>query len=298
MNNCAEFQELISAYADGELTEDQRRRVVEHLSVCDRCSALIALYREISIAMTESCVPAPEELRSRVMENIVNGGAAGEKGGNKRQRIGRIVLTRYLPMAACLALLLLTLPWIINNFIRTDDYADYAPAPMAMTESYDVPFGLQDGMSAAGGIAPAPDVAAPAEAHFESDEEANNITRASRAEDADDVDDDELVYQSDPRATVLEPSGIIETFDEIVSASFVWITITGEMPDNLMEYEPESLGDWTIWDKSFIIPRAAAQELIIEIGDREGVSIEYGDDSSEYALVLYSDGETGDGSLS
>ncbi len=40
--NCAEVQELFSAYYDGELPEDRQSQVREHLGHCDQCAEELA----------------------------------------------------------------------------------------------------------------------------------------------------------------------------------------------------------------------------------------------------------------
>jgi len=146
MYNCAGFIELISAYADGELAEPDRRRVEEHLETCEQCSALLEMYREISIAADESCVPAPDALRDGVMEKIISMDTAGNAGTDKKPRLVRTVLTRYLPVAACLAVMLISLPWIINyNSSRSGGTGGgFSPAGEQVAETFAAPFALNE----------------------------------------------------------------------------------------------------------------------------------------------------------
>ena len=146
MNNCAEYMDLISAHADGELSESENRRLIEHISACKSCSALLDIYREISTAVDESAVPAPVSLRAGVMDRVLGGGAAPASGGEtptpgyaaptpgiaaptsggaaptpggaKSRAPFRPVLLRYAPLAACLAIALLAVPWIANMLIQ------------------------------------------------------------------------------------------------------------------------------------------------------------------------------------
>ena len=114
MNNCSEYMELISAYSDGELAEADRQRLEEHLAACENCSALLDLYREMAGAVAESAAPVPESLCGDVMKEISGEGTADSADSSKRRRVMRIVLTRYVPIAACLALVLLALPRLLN----------------------------------------------------------------------------------------------------------------------------------------------------------------------------------------
>ena len=107
--------ELISAYADGELADIEKKRIEEHLEACENCSAILDIYRETAVAVTESCVSVPDALRGGVMKKILDENIAGA-GTNAagKGRILRVILTRYVPIAACLALVLLTVPRFLN----------------------------------------------------------------------------------------------------------------------------------------------------------------------------------------
>ena len=143
MNNCVEYIELISARVDGELTESEKQLLEEHLSVCESCSALYDLYNEMTTAVAESCVPAPLSLCDSIMEAVssaaapystetadeaedaaetVTGdsedttatGTGDSESNSKKRKTIHIILTRFVPVAACVALILLTVPRFIN----------------------------------------------------------------------------------------------------------------------------------------------------------------------------------------
>jgi len=160
MKNSTEYLELISAYADDELTESDRDRVGEHLSVNENCSALLDLYREISAASAESCVSPPDALCSGVMDRIKLADKAAEAGtaevasatgapivkieaarkpagagSAKKDNIIRLALTRYLPVAACLALVLIALPWAINTNDRSGGGQTNELYPVSMMDN-------------------------------------------------------------------------------------------------------------------------------------------------------------------
>jgi len=114
VDKCVEYLELISAYADGELSEFDSKRVEEHLSTCENCSALLDLYSEISVAVIESNEPIPNALLENVMEKVLNDNVVKMSDVSKKRSMTRIVLSRYVPIAACLALVLLTLPRVFD----------------------------------------------------------------------------------------------------------------------------------------------------------------------------------------
>ena len=114
MNNCGEYMELISAYADGELSESDKLLTEEHLSVCENCASILEIYRGVRIAVDESSQNAPESLCVKVMERVKNDNTALIAEKMKKLKTVNMILTRYLPMAACLAFLLLTVPRLIG----------------------------------------------------------------------------------------------------------------------------------------------------------------------------------------
>jgi len=114
VDNCNEYMELISAYADGELPEPDKQKVEEHLLACPDCSSILQAYREISLAVEESCVPAPEALCAGVMERVKSDSTTQIAKNMKKFKTVNIILTRYIPLAACLVFLLLTVPRLIG----------------------------------------------------------------------------------------------------------------------------------------------------------------------------------------
>jgi anti-sigma factor RsiW len=45
---CADLVELMTAYLDGALSEEQRREFEEHLAGCDGCQAALSQWRTVS----------------------------------------------------------------------------------------------------------------------------------------------------------------------------------------------------------------------------------------------------------
>jgi predicted anti-sigma-YlaC factor YlaD len=61
---CQEVIELLSSYIEGGLTVDDRRRVDEHLALCDGCTTYLEQMREtirLSGMVTEEQVPEDEK---------------------------------------------------------------------------------------------------------------------------------------------------------------------------------------------------------------------------------------------
>jgi anti-sigma factor RsiW len=62
--SCHEVIELLSNYIDGALSPDERRRVDEHLALCDGCATYLEQMREtirITGMVTEEQVSEPDK---------------------------------------------------------------------------------------------------------------------------------------------------------------------------------------------------------------------------------------------
>ncbi len=71
---CKEFVQLVTAYLDGELPDDVRDEVDEHLDTCDGCQNVLAQWRTvIALAgrLTESDVDNTDPItRDRLMSTL------------------------------------------------------------------------------------------------------------------------------------------------------------------------------------------------------------------------------------
>ena len=68
MKDCPEYQELLSALLDGQLSEDERGELRTHLSVCRDCAAMYEAFSDVSGAMEFDEPPA--DLHDRVMDAV------------------------------------------------------------------------------------------------------------------------------------------------------------------------------------------------------------------------------------
>ena len=70
---CDEMEILISAYVDGETSDDETRSVGQHLDICPHCQAVLAEFRDVQVLCGEmSRVDAPKGFRQRVTQRIDN----------------------------------------------------------------------------------------------------------------------------------------------------------------------------------------------------------------------------------
>ena len=312
MEKCVEYLELISAYADGELTETEKRRVETHLEACENCSAILELYREISVAAVEASVPAPDALRNGVMGQILGIGTISIDDYAKRRKTLRIVLSRVVPVAACLALMLLTLPRLFN-INRAADQSTGAGTmsmmEMAMDASVAVGGSGEGGSDSNAQIAPSsgeaeldmgPGAVQRADAVL-SPEAAPDLTVEPDSQPEPliliDTDTDDMSYPGgeDPQDSILgddsvSRTGVAEPTGDslLVVPYYSIIEITGDLPEQLSAYVSIQVDDVVA---HYIIPRDSAKELIEELSGLAEATVLSVNEEGEYALVIYIRGD-------
>ena len=317
MNNCTEYLALISAYVDGELSESDELLLSGHLDKCAYCSSALKAYRGISTTICEECVPAPPSLCPNVMEKIANVDTDKVAANLKTYNTVNKVMTRYLPMAACLAFLILTavlLPGIIGNRNKSaNDYEvsmqmavpdrgnEEADMESESATDFDTAPRESNFAQGAGGYSPMSPNADPAD--ISEDHDGYNSNKSddrtftqpmpdesmqnepapgeplSNDESADIPGDDFAPIENDA------PPSSYEIEEEYIGL-YAIIIVSGEMPEILKKYDPvyPAVGGQMHYE----IPRDAAEILIEEIKGQGGASIEYYDiESGAYALVYY-----------
>jgi len=309
MKNCNDYSEQLSAYYDGELSESDALKVKEHLAVCDSCSALLELYKEISIAADNDIASVPDALCIGVMNTIKAEDLYGPKKAGEKKSNMRIILTRYMPIAACLAVVLLVWGLWGNmfglrentftgnfSFFGRNDAGDPESSQPIMPSSFDaaLPTMLpsadadmggtdedihtRDNMSGQG-IAP----------------EGGTNTPLAPPENFPEELLLRLAFSDDGLETDISTSDI---FAYLSGASF-WITYEGTLPDNIISIFPESLGSWFGWDVIFELPTEDVEFLLDQFGaskltdDMTGFSVIENEShpDSPYAVVFYFTGD-------
>lgn len=103
---CEEFEELLSAFVDGEATPEEQAKVSEHVKSCKACASLLKLYQDISGEL--SALPeVPETFRKRVMDQIA---ALPHEPAKRGRKVFIKPWMATVAAAACLALVLLISP--------------------------------------------------------------------------------------------------------------------------------------------------------------------------------------------
>ncbi len=130
MKKCEEFAPLLSAYFDGELTEEENAAVRAHLGECEDCRARLDEYAQLSgamLALGEEDVP--EGFTARVMAAV-----RAEKAAAKPQVKKRSTWRRWMPMAACAAIVALAAAVTIPRTEMKQETTSAAPDTPAAQE--------------------------------------------------------------------------------------------------------------------------------------------------------------------
>ena len=296
MRNCIGLADLLCAYADGELPESNKQLVEDHLAICENCSAVLKVYKEINIAVNDTNVQAPAALSIGVMNRIQSENTPRKATITKQKLQYKRILTRYAPIAAGLMVMLLV--WQFWGDMFTGRYnstgagappaADTALAPASLNIA---PESLEDTDDAGW----ADSVPQPAGGGMADEEESTGQAESTGR----------ISYDDDLQDTQSQWFSIIDGFelaDEITShyinsASAV-VSIIGDMPVFLINYEPlpkQSWEDWWIqsgWDEIYEIPSDDIPILLNEVENRSGVEIAINPNNIgiEFALVVYSRG--------
>jgi hypothetical protein len=270
--NCIGVAELLCAYADGELENSKIHIVEDHLLICENCSAILKLYREISTAIDDTNVPAPEILRPGVMNRIQAEEIYTDTEKIKKRKQYHFILTRFAPVAACLIVgLIIWQPWS-NTFNLSDG--------MAMPAAEMADEGLLYTMDSA------PEASNNAPPPGELGVIADSDTAGEPGGGSDSLDDDFESGES-LRLYALQDD---ERFQEYINGAYAEITVRGELPILLENYVAQTFGPWHEWDIVFEIPTTEMPALMDELDNRNESAITYNSQnaSSPYVIVFFS----------
>jgi len=300
VNSCTEYSELLSAYADNELSDHDKQRMEDHLTVCESCASLLSIYREITSAAVESEVPAPDALRTGVMAAIEREQVLRTDVYSRRRKIIRTSLAAIIPLAACLAIALLTLPRFMN-IDRSSDY-DVMPADAIARNTVETSAAMYDnntelsGESAYGGD-PAPSMAAStsddglystrAGLDDESDFFAGGLAESQPNPPTDlPPDPPDQFIVGEPDADQSQPFDSAEPNQAITDDSinpnrdayYAVITLTDDLPEHFTQIEHRDEFGYVY------LARDEAKKLIEDYAHLIDY-IEYGDETAELAIV-------------
>jgi hypothetical protein len=127
---CSDINELLSAYAEGELPLTQQEFVEEHLSSCADCRATLADYQRVKNQLsTLRAMPVISSIREAVISQIT----APKIPGKHLQRWLRPALVA-VPLAAVLTPLLILQPWSGPDLLGVIDLSAIEKAYAALEE--------------------------------------------------------------------------------------------------------------------------------------------------------------------
>ena len=274
-SNCIGLADLLCAYADGELADKNIKLVEDHLAICENCSAILKVYKEITMSVNDTNEPAPDALRIGVMNRIQSESTPRKTDTDKLRKNYRMILARFVPVAACLVVMLLVWQFWGDLFGVQQDHASPAAtsapdlavvaAPEFAINVDDADYGVQ--------TEPAPASGGTESAGFEN--ESHSIA------------DDPGRRMSPEEAWTTDET---EQFMEYISKAYAEITITGELPVLLSGIEPLPLGPWFGWELIFEIPAAEVPTLLEELSGRNDVTTvnNTSNNESTYAVIFYS----------
>ena len=130
MKECEEFAPLLSAFVDGELTEEERAEVLAHVSECEKCRRLLGELTALHAALGEL---EDEDVPAGFTEGVMAAMRA-EKAAKKPQTKKRSAWRRWMPMAACAAIVALAAAVTIPRTAMKQEANDTAPAAPAAQE--------------------------------------------------------------------------------------------------------------------------------------------------------------------
>ena len=214
MRTCAEYQELISALLDGELTAEEKAEVEAHIAVCEECKAMYEAFAAVS---GMEAAEVPDTLHEAVMTKVT----AAQKAFKTQNNLVR--LRPILTTAACLVVIVGILFAVRTGFARRGASTE---APMAAPETFmkaasESPMEAAPAEAPAEPAAPAMFAAAPMAPDTEEAEEAYSY--------ANDIAGDEPLPAPEPKAKAEPQCVVAEIAEQTAGGYSVVDTETGEV---------------------------------------------------------------------
>ena len=85
MKKCEEFAPLLSAFVDGELTEEERAEVLAHVSECEKCRRLLGELTALHAALGEL---EDEDVPAGFTEGVMAAVRAEKAAKSRKQKSG------------------------------------------------------------------------------------------------------------------------------------------------------------------------------------------------------------------
>jgi anti-sigma factor RsiW len=282
MADCKKYREIISAFADGELSGNEKNEFEKHLETCTSCRSLLLLYTGISEAAAGSLPEPPDSFTENVMSKIKSlpeNSVTHPNAERKRQRSMRPVIISFVAAAACLALAFIVSPGL---FSLTGTWKSTASVPMASAapdsslqaasaeENFQYDIRSDESSTAGDAAAVAKDVGAGSPAStdgFESDPGLEmGITAATEAP-----------LPEGSSAPQIETTG--KSGEDELKVYYAVFVIEGQLPDVITDPAMTDNRDGTF---NIVISAETAEQMIAD-----GLVARRGAPESAIALVIY-----------
>lgn len=269
MANCKKYREMISCYADGELSEADRSELQKHLEECASCRSLLSLYKSITGAAAELMKEPPDNFAASIMEKIrlLPERENTDKPKAAKPKSLRPVVISFVAAAACLALAFIVSPQLFG-FGRSSDMTANVPMASAAYDTASEEIALDNN---------APDSVMKATESADTGGEANDgAGTAYQTQLAPTVTAAPMPSDNEAPEYGTYERGVT---DELLSEYYAVFVIEGLRPDILMDYSMTDNQDGTF---SIEISVETANQLI-----KEGFKPDMGAPEAAKALVKY-----------
>ncbi len=233
MSNCEKYFDMISAYADDELNEDEKAELEAHLAECEECRSILETYREISAEIIQDTEEVPESFAAGVMDKVASY-EKNIKAGKQRKNFG--IAGRWIGIAACIAIVLVAFPRMphLGCGASKDAAMESATSGAAMDAGADFDM-LADGAT---GASPAEPESAVDDSFSYTDTTADSVERESET----------ITDSSNGSATQRVDIGMVVT------------VYGGEIPEELLNSEYE-VTYYSNGDIEYLVPVSIAREI-------------------------------------
>ncbi|NLT12936.1 MAG: zf-HC2 domain-containing protein [Clostridiales bacterium] len=274
MAECRKYRDMISPYADDELSGNAKDELERHLEMCASCRSLLLIYQNINVSAAGSLVEPPDSFTESVMSKIKalsENSDAGRHAEDKHKRSTRSVIISIVAAAACLALAFIVSPGLFG-LMGTRNSASTVPMASAAPDSAAAEFSSLDAVMKA-------------ESGEDTGGEAGDVQPATagagNATQAPLTSESSAMPSTAPGAAPQIAVTWRNTSDEL-RTYYAIFTIEGRLPDGMDENSRTDNSDGTF---NIEISVETANRLL-----KDGFSYEMGAQESTIALIKYTPG--------
>ena len=260
MQDCSKIEQLLAAYADGELSEEQKALVEQHVATCPHCKALLGEYLALNQAIEACAVQAPEGFADRVMDAVEKQKTAAPKSVGRGVRLGRIAPFMGVAAAAVICISVAGTA-LVKYVIENLDGSDLVQTPNAPMEEVATELATEE-------------VKTEAETVGEPETEYEQLESAAPEDTAEETVGDTDWENAEPEGTQPEssypegiyPDGTDEKDDAPADSAEVTTSVTAGLP---VETSPETDAPETAVPETEEAPTQAPEEAPTEAPEKD-----------------------------